>query len=111
MLAKDVPQAPYQLPSGFEWDTLDLSNDDQAKELYELLKANYVEDSESTFRFEYSVDFIRWVHMVPGYNKDWHLCVRASSNKKLLAFISGTPSKVKVNETNVKMAQVNYLCV
>jgi glycylpeptide N-tetradecanoyltransferase len=37
--------------------------------------------------------------------------VRASQSKKLLAFISGTPSKIKVNETNVKMAQVNYLCV
>jgi len=88
-----------------------MANDAQIKELYELLKANYVEDSESTFRFEYPIEFIRWAHCVPGYNKEWHLCVRASSNKKLLAFISGTPSKIKVNETNIKMAQVNYLCV
>lgn len=106
-----MPKEAYQLPAGFEWDTLDITNDEQAKELFELLKANYVEDSESTFRFEYPIEFIRWAHCVPGYNKEWHLCVRASSNKKLLAFISGTPSKVKVNETNVKMAQVNYLCV
>jgi glycylpeptide N-tetradecanoyltransferase len=74
-----------------------MENDSQVKELYELLKTNYVEDSESTFRFEYSIEFIRWVHCVPGYKKEWHLGVRATSNKKLLAFISGTPAKVKVN--------------
>ena len=95
--AKDIPKEAYTLPAGFEWDTLDINDDKQAKELYELLKGNYVEDSESTFRFDYSIEFLRWALTVPGYNVDWHLCVRASSNKKLLAFISGTPSKVVVN--------------
>jgi len=65
--------------------------------VYELLKGNYVEDSESTFRFDYSIEFLRWALNVPGFNKEWHVGVRASSNKKLLAFISGTPSKIVVN--------------
>lgn len=90
---------------------MDITDDAQAKELYELLKGNYVEDTESTFRFDYPIEFIRWALCVPGFNKEWHLCVRASSNKKLLAFVSGTPSKIRVNSNTVKMAQINYLCV
>jgi glycylpeptide N-tetradecanoyltransferase len=79
--------------------------------VYNLLKENYVEDAESTFRFDYPIEFIRWALCVPGFNKEWHLGVRASTNKKLLAFISGTPSKMNVNTVTVKMAQINYLCV
>lgn len=29
----------------------------------------------------------------------------------MVAFVAGTPAKVKVNERNVKMATINYLCV
>ena len=65
-------------------------------EVYQLLKENYVEDSEHTFRFEYSVEFIKWALLVPGYHQEWHVGVRASKTKKLLAFISGTPVKAQV---------------
>lgn len=92
------------LPEGFEWATIDLSEEKQIGELYHLLKENYVEDSEHTFRFEYPVEFIRWALLVPGYQKDWHLGVRATKSKKLLAFISGTPIKGQVVDKKVKLA-------
>jgi glycylpeptide N-tetradecanoyltransferase len=75
------------------------------------LKENYVEDSEHTFRFEYPKEFLKWALLVPGYISDWHVGVRVSKTKKLLAFISGTPVKSKIKERNVKLAQINYLCV
>lgn len=93
---KDIQKEPYTLPSGFEWSIIDLSNDEQAKEVYQLLRDNYVEDSEHTFRFDYPVEFLRWALLVPGYIKDWNLGVRAANNKKLLGFISGIPVKTIV---------------
>ncbi len=32
----------------------------------------------------------------PGYYKEWHVGVRVSSNKKLVAFISGVPLVLRV---------------
>ena len=76
-----------------------------------MLRENYVEDSESTFRFDYPIEFIRWALAVPGYNKEWHVGVRVSKTKKLFAFISGTPGKLNINDKTIKIASVNYLCV
>jgi glycylpeptide N-tetradecanoyltransferase len=64
---KDVKKEPYPLPAGFEWSTIDLTNEEQAKEVYVLLRDNYVEDSEHTFRFDYPIDFLRWALLIPGY--------------------------------------------
>lgn len=29
-------------------------------QVYTLLKENYVEDDDNMFRFDYSIDFLRW---------------------------------------------------
>ena len=108
---KDVVPEPLALPPGFEWCTVDLTNEDDAMQLYTLLKEHYVEDSEGIFRFEYSIGLIRWVLLTPDYIKDWHVGLRSTKSKKLLGFISGTPCKVKVKENVVKMAEINFLCV
>ena len=81
------------------------------EEVFTLLRENYVEDTEHTFRFEYPVEFLKWALLVPGYNKEWHLGVRSAKSKKLLAFISGTPVKGQVKDKKIKLAQINYLCV
>lgn len=107
---KDVRKDPYELPTGFEWYTLDLSTEDDLQALFALLRDHYVEDSDGVFRFEYSIEFLKWALCTPNYKKDWHIGVR-STNGKLLAFISGTPVKTKVNDQTVKMAEINYLCV
>ena len=77
---KDVQQDPVKLPDGFEWASVDLNDDKQAREVYELLRDNYVEDSEHTFRFDYPVEFLRWALLVPGYKQEWHLGVRVAKN-------------------------------
>lgn len=57
---EEIRQEPYPLPKDFEWCTMDLNNQGELKEVYELLTANYVEDSDATFRFDYSAEFFRW---------------------------------------------------
>jgi glycylpeptide N-tetradecanoyltransferase len=32
----------------------------QIKEVYDLLNQNYVEDDDNMFRFDYSMQFLRW---------------------------------------------------
>jgi len=108
---QDIRQEPFSLPPGFEWDTLDLGDEDQLKELYTLLNENYVEDDDNMFRFDYSPTFLSWALRPPGFKNIWHCAVRVSTNKKLVGFISGVPAKIKVYEKHVNMVEINFLCV
>ena len=69
------------------------------KNVYNLLTKNYVEDDEGTFRFDYSINFLRWALMPPGWRKDWHLAVRVKNNKNLVGFITAIPSLTKIYGT------------
>ncbi|CDO72929.1 hypothetical protein BN946_scf185002.g114 [Trametes cinnabarina] len=84
---------------------------EELRELYELLSANYVEDDDASFRFQYSAEFLSWALKPPGYHKDWHIGVRVSSTKKLVAFISAVPIRVRVRENQFDASEVNFLCV
>ncbi|GMF14422.1 unnamed protein product [Phytophthora lilii] len=106
-----VRQEPYHMPPGFAWSVIDVKDPSEADEVYELLTKNYVEDDDSTFRFDYSVDFLQWALTPPGYHKDWHIGVRSTHNNKLMAFISGIPVRARVYADTMTMAEINFLCV
>ncbi|KAJ7709813.1 N-myristoyl transferase [Mycena rosella] len=108
---EEVRQEPYPLPKDFEWSTLDINDPNQNKEVYDLLSVNYVEDDDASFRFQYSSEFLQWALKPPGYHKEWHVGVRVSSNKKLVAFISGVPITIKVRGKVFTASEINYLCV
>lgn len=57
---EDVPKQLPGMISGFEWVTMDLEDEAQMKELYELLNGHYVEDDEAMFRFNYSTSILKW---------------------------------------------------
>lgn len=108
---EELRQEPYSMPAGFEWSDVDVTNVDQRLELYNLLANNYVEDDDALFRFDYSPEFLLWALSPPGHRKDCLFGVRSSSNKKLVAFISGVPAQVKVYEKEIKTVEINFLCV
>lgn len=108
---EDVRREPYPLPKDFEWSTLDINDGKQIKEVYDLLSLNYVEDDDAAFRFQYSAEFLEWALKPPGYFKEWHLGVRVSSNKKLVAFISGVPTTLRVRGNVFRASEINFLCV
>lgn len=56
-----VSKTPDTLIEGFEWATLDLTNDDELQELWDLLTYHYVEDDNAMFRFRYSKSFLHWL--------------------------------------------------
>lgn len=108
---EEVRQEPYPLPKDFVWSTIDVNDPAQLREVYELLSANYVEDDDASFRFQYSAEFLKWALQPPGYHKEWLVGVRVASNKKLVAFITGVPMTVRVRENTFKASEVNFLCV
>uniref|UniRef100_A0A1D1Z667 Glycylpeptide N-tetradecanoyltransferase n=1 Tax=Anthurium amnicola TaxID=1678845 RepID=A0A1D1Z667_9ARAE len=107
----EVKAEPYSLPASYGWSTCDISDDAVATEIYNLLTANYVEDDENMFRFNYSREFLRWALRPPGYYRAWHIGVRVRSSRKLVAFISGVPARIRVGDDVVRMAEINFLCV
>lgn len=61
MKVEDVPTSPAPLGiDKFEWVTMDLTQESQLKEVYDLLNNHYVEDEEAMFRFKYGTDILKW---------------------------------------------------
>lgn len=107
----ELRQDPYNLPKGFEWCQIDITNPDQRTEVYDLLYQNYVEDDDCKFRFDYSPDFLTWALTPPGYSQSFHLGVRLTKSNRLMAFITAVPAKVRVYDVTKDMVEVNFLCV
>lgn len=60
----------------FEWGVIDMQNQDHLNQIYKLLAENYVEDDDAMFRFDYSIDFLKWAIMPPDQFNDWLVCVK-----------------------------------
>lgn len=107
----DIRADPLDIPPGFFWSNVNVEDDTECQEVYELLTQNYVEDDDNMFRFDYSVKFIQWALTPPGYNKDWLFGVRGGKKNKLFGFISGIPVHMNVNGKKITKAEINFLCV
>ncbi|CAI7627032.1 unnamed protein product [Penicillium pancosmium] len=106
-----VSKTPDNLIEGFEWCTLDLTDPTELQELYELLNNHYVEDDNAMFRFAYSQSFLHWALMSPGWQKEWHVGVRATKSRKLVASICGVPTHIRVRGERLKVTEINFLCI
>ncbi|CAG8609817.1 19461_t:CDS:2 [Dentiscutata erythropus] len=66
---------------------------------------------DAMFRFDYSGDFLKWALQPPGYKQTWHVGVRVSSTKRLVAFISGIPADIKIYDSYQHLVEITFLCV
>nr|XP_046234298.1 glycylpeptide N-tetradecanoyltransferase 2-like isoform X2 [Scatophagus argus] len=107
----DVRKESFSLPQGFSWDTLDLSNPTVLRELCALLNENYMEEDDNTIRFDFSLEYLKWILQPPNYQAQWHCGVRVDTNNKLVGFIAAVPADVLIYETEKRMVQVKLLCV
>jgi len=108
---EEITEEPYSLEKSFEWYAMDLTNDEDLDDLYNLLSKHYVEDDDNMFRFNYSREFLRWALMPPGYLRSWHLAVRVKGRGTLVGCITAIPAKIRVHESLVQMVEINFLCV
>ncbi|XP_043109172.1 glycylpeptide N-tetradecanoyltransferase 1b isoform X2 [Puntigrus tetrazona] len=106
-----VREEPFLLPQEFIWHTLNLDKQEQLGELCDLLNENYTEEDDNTLRLHYTPQFLLWALCPPGWQLDWHCGVRVKSSQKLVGFISAIPATIKVFDTELKMVEVNFLCV
>jgi glycylpeptide N-tetradecanoyltransferase len=89
-----------------------MTDDKEAKQVYKLLTKNYVEDDDAMFRFDYSINFLRWALCPPARYPDWILGVRSTAGKKpLCGFITGIPLHMRINGKKLKLVEINFLCV
>ena len=54
----DISEEPLQIPAGFSWCNVNIEDDNECKDVYDLLTQNYVEDDDAMFRFDYSIKFL-----------------------------------------------------
>lgn len=47
----------------------------------------------------------------PGWRGEWHVGVRATQSRKLVAFISGVPVSLRVRSKVLKSIEINFLCI
>ena len=107
---------PEKLLDGFEWCLVDLDDDKELEELYDLLDNHYVEDTDGSFRFKYSRQFLSWALKPPGWRRDWHIGVRtipkeAGKKGKLVAFIAGIPVTLKTGDQKFNATEINFLTI
>lgn len=105
----EVKQEPYSIPAGYEWSDIDLNDEVQLNEVYELLRDHYVEDSDHMFRFDYQKEFLKWALQPPKQYSDWVCGVRVEKNKKLVGLITGIPVKLRIKGKMIKMTEINFL--
>ena len=106
-----VPKVPAPLPEAYEWCELDLTNDEEIAEVYNLLTHHYVEDDNAQFRFNYSKSFLNWALKAPHWKRSWHIGVRAAKSRKLVATIFGIPTSLRVRSHILSVVEINFLCV
>jgi glycylpeptide N-tetradecanoyltransferase len=49
--------------------------------------------------------------MSPGWKKEWHVGVRATKSRKLVASICGVPTDIRVRGERIKVTEINFLCI
>ena len=110
-----IQKLSYELPEGFEWKEVNLSQNNELDKLYEFLKSNYIGDESHLFGTEYSKDFLKWYLSPPGMYQEWLISVlkedKIKNKKKMVGFISAIPTKMNIKGTEVQMAKVSFLCV
>lgn len=111
-----VKPEPEKLVDGFEWCLVDMDDEAELQELYDLLYNHYVEDTDGSFRFNYSTKFLAWALKPPGWKKDWHIGVRTKATQsgkkgKLVAFIAGVPVTLRVQQASVQASEINFLTI
>jgi len=108
----EIKDTPYALPNGFEWSALDLNSQNDTNDMIDFLNMYYVEDSDNTFRLNYTPEFLIWsLTYTSSKNDDLIFCARVSETKKMVGLITGVIIDMCIKEKEIKMADIDYLCI
>ena len=102
---------PFPLPTGFEWSDVNIHSESDLSALHALLRDHYVEDSAHASRVDYTPAFLQWALTSPNHLARYHVAVRVSASKKLVAFIGGTRQLIRIRRHEGVTLQISFLCV
>eukprot|EP00826_Nyctotherus_ovalis_P011077 TRINITY_DN1288_c0_g1_i9.p1 TRINITY_DN1288_c0_g1~~TRINITY_DN1288_c0_g1_i9.p1 ORF type:complete len:293 (-),score=83.23 TRINITY_DN1288_c0_g1_i9:101-979(-) len=105
--SKDFPPGPYPLPEDLEWCSIDV-NTKELIEAYELMRDYFIEDFDSSYRMNYSLDYLKWAFSVPGYSSEYLVGVRVKATKELIFFSGSIPATVSVDGTTLELVVGNH---
>lgn len=94
------------LPNDYTFKDLDVSS---LPELHTFLASNYVEDSNTNFKLIYSENFLKWQFFEFPTKSNFSICL--IKNEKIVGFIHGKPTNLKINESYETFAAINFLCL
>jgi len=94
--SREVSKKTTKLPDGLVWSSCSL------KEACEFLREHYVQNGR--FKLSYTVETLKW-------SIEDSIAVRKIDTKELVGFIASTSINAKVEEHEIKMTQIDYLCV
>ena len=92
----DVSKKTTKLPDEFVWSSCSL------KEAHTFLKEYYVETDK--FKLCYTPEILKW-------SIDDSIAVRKKYTNELIGYIASTPIDSRVENEQLKMTQIDYLCV
>ncbi len=103
---KDIKKDSYKLPEDFYWYDFNIEDLPVIKKFLNLY---YIEDLDSIFRLQYSVDQLKWWLFPPDSKDATHLAIKYKNT--FVGTISAIPGNMKLFLNNYKMGIVNFLCV
>jgi glycylpeptide N-tetradecanoyltransferase len=99
------------LPYNIEWLDLDVFKMDNTNEIFSFLGVNYIEDSESMFRFHYIHEFLALALKAPGWSPFLSIALRYKRGKKFIALITSIPKEIIINKNLLCTPDINFLCL
>lgn len=91
-----VPKKRTKLPDGFIWSSCSI------KEVYTFLENHYI--NNGTFKLVYTPERLKWIISDS-------IAIRVGGTGELVGYISSTPINMRVEENDMKMVEINLLCV
>jgi len=93
---RDIQKKTTKLPDGFVWSSCSL------KEAREFLGEYYVQTD--LFKLMYTIQVLKW-------SIDDSIAIRKIDTKEIVGYIASTPINMKVEEKELNMTQIDYLCI
>ncbi|XWV24496.1 mg747 protein [Tupanvirus deep ocean] len=104
IIKADISQKNINLPNGFAFKTLGISNLD---DIYGLLNNHYIEDEQHIIRLSYSKDYLYWyLKYIPS-----GFIIGLTYKNKLVGMVTASFIDMIIYGKEIKVPYINLLCI
>lgn len=106
-----IRQTCYNLPEEFEWQNINIHDEQQLQELHLFLSKNYFQNKEVGLSSFYQPEFLKWALDVPNQKEEYIISIRLKKTNKIMGCITGVPINISINNKNKPTMVINFLSV